>query len=68
MGSQNLLMVLMSRKFSVAPLSMRAFSVSCVVVKTNSIVKAFRLVINMRHVTSAGAATTNEGTSKNPVH
>jgi len=68
MGNRSLDTALGSRKFSVAPLSIRASSVFRVVFRTNFIVRAFRLVINIRCVDNARAATTSADDSKNPFH
>src|SRR5712671_1473374 len=54
------------RKFSVAPLSMRASSVLRVVLKTSFIVRAFCLVMKIRRIDNARAATTSADDSKNP--
>src|SRR5712672_1785725 len=64
-GNLSLETTLGSRKFSVAPLSMRASSVFRVVLKTSFIVREFRLVINIRRVDNARAATTSTDGSKN---
>jgi len=64
--NRSLVTVRGSRKFSVAPLSMRASSVLRVVLKTSFIVRAFRLVMNIRRVDNARAATTSADDSKNP--
>src|SRR5712672_3337276 len=65
-GNRSLETTLGSRKFSVAPLSMRASSVFRIVLKTSFIVREFRLVINIRRVDNARAATTSTDGSKNP--
>src|SRR5712672_967339 len=54
-----------SRKFLVAPLSMRATSVLRVILKTNFIVRAFCLVMNIRRIDNAHTATTSVDDSKN---
>lgn len=66
MDSHSLTTVLRLRKFSVAPLSMRAPSVFNVIDRTSFIFKAFHLMIDIRHVDSTHAATVNRGDSKNP--
>ena len=57
-----------SRKHSVAPLSIRASSVFCVVDKTNFIFKAFCLVESTWRACATRVATANLSTSKNPNH
>src|SRR5712672_2386076 len=64
-GNLSLETTLGSRKFSVAPLSMRASSVFRVVFKTSLMVRAFCLVINIRRVDNARAATTSADVSEN---
>ena len=68
MGNRSLDTALGSRKFSVAPLSIRASSVFRVVFRTSFIVRAFHLVINIRRVDNARAVTTSADDSKNPFH
>ena len=54
-----------SRKFSVAPLLMRAPSVFDVVDKISFIFKVFHLIVDIQYIDSACAATINKGDSKN---
>src|SRR5260370_39623580 len=60
--------VLGSMKFSVAPLSIKAFSVLRVVNKRKFIIKALHLLINTCRALSAHAVTASTGEFKNPDH
>ena len=67
-GRQSQDTVQWSRKHFVAPLSIRASLVFCIVDKTNFIFRAFHLVESTWHVYATRVAIANLGASKNPNH